>query len=119
MKTIEEKAREYADLFCEGCLSRDSSNCSPTKEKCCTRKRIINNFLAGAKDVTQWISVEDELPSPSDKDLLLRGIDDRGIKGIVDIGYMHEPGTSADNFISLGGVLLKITHWWPIELKTE
>lgn len=72
------------------------------------------SFMAGVSWAERFISVEESLPPASDEDLILRGIDDRGCKGIVDIGYMHEPGNSPNNFISLGGVLVKVTHWRPI-----
>ncbi len=77
-------------------------------------------FEAGIEFAQRWIPVEKELPPCSDTDILLKGTDDRGIEGIVDIGYMHDSPDNKpklENFLSLGGVLIKVTHWRPIEYK--
>lgn len=79
-------------------------------------QNAIDAFKAGAEwqKNNQWISVEDELPSCSDKDLLLLGIDSRGIANIPDIGYMHyskDNKPSKDGFVC--GELIEVTHWLP------
>jgi hypothetical protein len=74
MKTPQEAAREYAESYCDKCLSRNNNNCAPGKDKCASRKRNIRNFLAGdafgyrrgMEKAYRWISVEDELPEPGE-----------------------------------------------------
>lgn len=87
-------------------------------------QRMINNIKIGMRvaiaECQRWIPVDDELPACSDEDILLKGIDDRGVEGIVDIGYMHDTPNGKphiNGFVSLGGVLVKVTHWRLIELK--
>ncbi|MDR0754153.1 MAG: DUF551 domain-containing protein [Prevotellaceae bacterium] len=102
MKTIEEAAHEY---FREGQLGfKPAANTEAA-------------FIAGVKFAQRWISVKEELPPCSDEDILIKGIDYRGHKGVVDIGYMHEKTQRVENFISLSGEVLEVTHWRPIELK--
>lgn len=110
MKTIEEAAKEhqypYNSKF--GIWAIEIKHIS----------RV--SFKKGAEFAQRWIPVEEELPPCSYVDILIKGIDDRGIDGIVDIGYMHgsiDGKPSANNFISMAGVLIKVTHWRPIELK--
>ena len=105
MKTIEEAAKEYAE-----------KNKKARKSDFITKK----DFKAGVNFAQTWIPVEEELPPCSDTDILLKGIDDRGIEGIVDVGYMHDSHDNTpyvENLIGLGGVLIKVTHWRPIEYK--
>ena len=106
MKTIEEKSEEYG---------RENTSHLGRLEG--IDSMLENAFIAGAKASQEWISVEDELPPVSDNDILIKGIDDRGVSGIADIGYMHSPGTSAEHIISLAGVLITVTHWRLIEYK--
>jgi hypothetical protein len=101
MKTVKEAATDYAN---EHCINGEWLG---------TR----NTFIDGVQFAQRWISVEDELPPCSDRDILIKGIDDRGHDGIVDIGYMHESIPRVENFVSLGGILTKVTHWRQIELK--
>jgi hypothetical protein len=74
-------------------------------------------FVAGVEFAQRWISVEDELPPCSDVDILIKGIDYRGKSGIVDIGYMHESTPRVENFISLSGEILTVTHWRHIDMN--
>ena len=77
-------------------------------------------FKSGVEFAQRWISVDDELPPCSDKDILIKGIDHRGIEGMCDIGYMHSNPNNIPNkgnFISLSGEIIKVTHWRYIELK--
>lgn len=106
MKTIEQKAREYADLFCERCLSRSGDNCAPTKDRCTPRKRMIKDFLAGAKAATEWISIDDELPK--NEQLILTKEPDSRIDLIRGWQLLEriKPFAVADFY----------THWRPIEL---
>ncbi len=108
MKTIEEAAVELS--------SKEVKNGNDYSHG--LKVGIEFGFEKGVAFAQQWISVEDELPPCSDEDLLLRGIDDRGISGVVDVGYMHDSADgkpNLSNFISLGGILINITHWRPIE----
>lgn len=77
-------------------------------------------FKAGAEFAQRWISVDDELPPCSDEDILIKGIDYRGIEGMCDIGYMHSSPNNIpkkENFIPLSGEIIKVTHWRYLELK--
>jgi len=108
MKTIEVGANEH---------SRNVFNLTNSSDFV---HQSAESFKSGAEFAQRWISIEEELPPCSDEDLLLKGIDDRNIEGIVDIGYMHDSTDGKpkiSNFLSLGGVLIKITHWRPIEYK--
>lgn len=97
MKTIEEKARKYAE---------EKTNIND----------ILNSyfaFIAGYKAAQQWISVDDELPE--DQRMVLVKTDNNcfataylhGKKsGFIDYTYGH------DAYVNFG----KITHWKCIEL---
>ena len=77
-------------------------------------------FKRGLEFAQKWTSVDDELPPCSDEDILIKGIDHRGIEGICDIGYMHSNPKNIpkkENFISLSGEIIKVTHWRYLELK--
>ena len=77
-------------------------------------------FKSGVEFAQRWISVDDELPPCSDEDILIKGIDFEGRKDIPDIGYMHSSSNNIpnkENFISLSGEIMEVTHWRPIELK--
>ena len=79
-------------------------------------------FKAGVEFAQRWISVDDELPPCSDEDILIKGIDIEGRKDIPDIGYMHSSSNNIpykENFISLSGEIMEVTHWRPIELKQK
>jgi hypothetical protein len=102
MKTIKEAAKEQANnpiIVAQG-----------------YKLTAYNSFIAGVEFAQRWISVEDELPPCSDEDILIKGTDYRGHEGVVDIGYMHEKTPRVENFISLSGEVLKVTHWRKIEL---
>jgi hypothetical protein len=105
MKTIKQAATERVNYLCY------------PKNKEEFRKMIHRTFCLGAEFAQRWIPVEEELPPCSDIDILIKGIDDRGHEGIVDIGYMHESTPRVENFVSLSGEILKVTHWRQIELK--
>jgi hypothetical protein len=105
MQTIKQAATE-----------KMNSLCFP-KNKEEFRIMIHRAFCAGAEFAQRWTPVEKELPPCSDIDILIKGIDDEGREGIVDIGYMHESVPRVENFVSLGGVLREVTHWRYIELK--
>ena len=77
-------------------------------------------FKSGVEFAQRWISVDDELPPCSDEDILIKGIDFEGREDIPDIGYMHSSSNNIpnkENFISLSGEIMEVTHWRPIELK--
>ena len=77
-------------------------------------------FKKGVEFAQRWISVDDELPPCSDEDILIKGIDFEGRKDMPDIGYMHSSANNIpykENFISLSGEIMEVTHWRPIELK--
>ena len=84
-------------------------------------KELINtSFINGIKFAQRWISVDDELPPCSDEDILIKGVDNRGIEGMCDIGYMHSSPNNIpnkENFIFLSGEIIKVTHWRYLELK--
>jgi hypothetical protein len=103
MKTVKEAARERANNPITVAQGYKLSN--------------YESFIEGVEFAQRWISVEDELPPCSDRDILIKGIDDSGNDGIVDIGYMHESIPRVENFVSLGGALTKVTHWRQIEIK--
>jgi hypothetical protein len=105
METIKQAATERANSLCF------------PKNKEEFRKMIHQAFCSGAVFAQRWISVDEELPPCSDIDILIKGIDYRGLEGIVDIGYMHESVPRIENFISLSGEIYKVTHWRQIELK--
>lgn len=104
MKSIEVAAYDYV-------LSQDSDKFSAWAGE---------HFKAGVDFAQRWISVEDELPPCSDEDILIKGIDFEGRKDMPDIGYMHSSSNNIpnkENFISLSGEIIEVTHWRPIELK--
>lgn len=115
MKSIEEAAKEYA-LLAGMAIETDIDDNGEFDHE----SFIDDSFKAGIEFAERWIPVGEELPPCSDEDLLIKGLDLEGNDGIVDIGYMHDSPDgipSVDNFISLGGVLIKITHWRPINHK--
>jgi hypothetical protein len=104
MKSIDEAAREYV---------YSSSITFP-------EEAVKKAFKVGVEFAQQWISVEDELPPCSYEDILIKGIDFEGREDIPDIGYMHSSSNNIpnkENFISLSGEIMEVTHWRPIELK--
>lgn len=111
MKTIEELRNAYVAPIVEAHAECRWCDAGELEE-------MLNEaYIAGATASQEWISVDDGLPPVSDNDILIKGIDDRGVSGIADIGYMHSPGTGAEHIISLAGVLITVTHWRPIEYK--
>lgn len=107
MKTIEEASKEHEQQF--GFNSDGEINSSPAE-----------SFKKGVEFAQRWISVDDELPPCSDEDILIKGIDFEGRKDMPDIGYMHSSANNIpykENFISLSGEIMEVTHWRPIELK--
>jgi hypothetical protein len=111
MKTIDEACKECV-AEAEDCLAIFEDDYSKGYIS-----GLDTGFRDGVKFAQQWISVEDELPPCSDEDILIKGIDYRGHEGIVDIGYMHGKTPRVENFISLSGEVVKVTHWRQIELK--
>lgn len=113
MKTPQEAAREYAESYCDKCLSRNNNNCAPGKDKCASRKRNIRNFLAGdafgyrrgMEKAYRWISVGDELP---DDDTLILTKDTDGHIDLIRGWQLKEriKPYAVQNFY---------THWRPIE----
>jgi hypothetical protein len=118
MKTIEEIAK---DLCLCSEVGEKCSKCPNNEDGVNNRRcRDFRQYLAVKEAIRlaqRWISVDEELPPCSDEDILIKGVDDRGIEGIVDIGYMHKTTPRVENFISLSGEIIKVTHWRPIELK--
>jgi hypothetical protein len=104
IKTIKEAAHEY---FREGQLGFKPA--ADTEAA----------FIAGVEFAQRWISVDKELPPCSDEDILIKGIDLEGREGIVDVGYMHEKTPRVENFVSLGGQLVNVTHWRQIDLELK
>lgn len=105
---VEKKAKKYAGFPLDREIGYEEEHYAPGKVD------VYYAFIAGYEEATCWIPVEEKLPPCSNQDLLIKGIDTRGIEGIVDIGYMHdnyEMVPKVDGFISLGGVLVKVTHW--------
>ena len=104
MKSIEQAAEDYAN-------SLEYNDYTIETEAA---------FKAGVEFAQQWISVDDELPPCSDEDILIKGIDSDGRENMPDIGYMHSSNDnkpSKENFISLSGEIIEVTHWRPINIK--
>ena len=99
---LEEAAHSYAE-------SRSSGSAYPA---------FYQGFIAGAEWKawkSPFISVDEELPSCSDEDLFLLGIDSRGVKNIPDVGYMHSSKDGKprkDLFVC--GELVEVTHWMKV-----
>ena len=106
-QTLEEAAHSYAE-------SRSSGSAYPV---------FYQGFIAGAEwkaEQSPFISVDEQLPPCSDEDLLLLGIDFRGVKNIPDVGYMHSSKDGKprkDLFVC--GELVEVTHWMPIPKFNE
>ena len=88
----------------------------PYDENYINMKLIKDFFEKGAEWAKKslFISVDEELPSCSDEDLFLLGIDSRGVKNIPDVGYMHSSKDGKprkDLFVC--GELVEVTHWMP------
>ena len=117
-KTPQEAAREYAESYCDKCLSRNNNNCAPGKDKCASRKRNIRNFLAGdafgyrrgMEKAYRWISVGDELPKDQDDVLVLFCNGRKGIGSYV--GNNEWAVIIANEYDSHD---LKVLAWRPIE----
>lgn len=106
MQTIEEKAREIYLLYKE-------------KDRVLSEGVLIG-FMKGVEFAQRWISVDEELPPCSYEDILIKGIDSDGRENMPDIGYMHSSSNNIpnkENFSSLSGEIMEVTHWRPIELK--
>ena len=123
MKTIKEASKEYMNNSFQT-KAFSNVNYEENNYDAGYNDSLINNteeaFKAGVEFAQRWISVDDELPPCSDKDILIKGIDHRGIEGMCDIGYMHSNPNNIPNkgnFISLSGEIIKVTHWRYIELK--
>jgi hypothetical protein len=112
MKTIEEALGEHIRSMQEG-------GCIPNYEEddfnAGNQYGFEQGFLAGVEFSQRWISVDEELPPVSNTDILIKGINLEGHEGVCDIGYMHAPGKSAENIISLSSEIMEVTHWRPIE----
>jgi hypothetical protein len=105
MKTVKEAATAYTNAHC---FPRDKDD---------FRRKMYQAYTRGVKFSQRWISVEEELPPASYVNILIKGIGFGGHDGICDIGYMHEPGESAENIVSLACEVMTVTHWRHIELK--
>lgn len=112
MKTIEQKAREYAiGKSCTQyhCTKRHYITCEKHGEGCDKAMEYYESFLAGAKAATEWISIEDELPK--NEELILAKEPDSRIELIQ--GWQLKDSIkpfAADDFY---------THWQPIELPSK
>lgn len=89
----------------------------PYDENYINMKLIKVFFEKGAEWAKKslFISVDEELPSCSDEDLFLLGIDFRGVKNIPDVGYMHSSKDGKprkDLFVC--GELVEVTHWMKV-----
>lgn len=111
--TREEQAREYTKSMIAFYESDDHW------------AKFHQSFLAGysaaeslyreaLKEATEWISFDEKLPPASDNDILIKGEDHRGVM-VVDVAYMHGPGMSVGNIISLAGEVLRPKFWRPID----
>jgi len=121
MKTIEEAIEEIKEnliILCE----------SPNYEEdnyaagyiAAIDEKTSEIFKAGVEFAERWISVDDELPSCSYEDILIKGIDLEGRNDIPDIGYTHSSSNNIpnkENFISLSGEIMEVTHWRLINIK--
>lgn len=114
METIKEATKENYRKTIKSCDGSKNSGIQYVEEL------ISTSFINGIKFAQRWISVDDELPPCSDEDILIKGIDFEGRKDMPDIGYMHSSPNNIpykENFISLSGEIMEVTHWRPIELK--
>lgn len=125
MKTPQEAAREYAESYCDKCLSRNNNNCAPGKDKCASRKRNIRNFLAGdafgyrrgMEEAYRWISVEDELPE-NEAPVIARIKTVEVEEGEIIYGVCAYIGKGI--WVNQFGVVHgQPTHWRPIERVKE
>ena len=106
-QTLEQAAIEAA----EDCYEM------PYDENFINMKLIKDAFELGAEWAKKslFTSVDEELPPCSDEDLLLLGIDFRGVKNIPDVGYMHSSKDGKprkDLFVC--GELVEVTHWMKV-----
>lgn len=92
MKTIEEKATDYADSL------RVSDSHLTQKQ---IEEYAITDFLAGYKAAQEWISVDDELPQYTGQEFSLLLKDS---SGEIFIGYIEEESDITD-------CIHHYTHW--------
>ena len=107
MKTIEEKAQEYADEMCAistDVLGVDSGD---------VNAYIIESFKSGVEFVQRWIPVEEELPNEKngyfDKQVLVKHFNDFERTELdYKVTKYNERGWEEYS---------RITHWRPIDFK--
>lgn len=115
MKTPQEAAREYATKKCPYYVESDCDASGDSCNRHCQWFSVsdwterANTFLAGAKEATRWISVEDELP---DDDTLILTKDTDGHIDLIRGWQLKEriKPYAVQNFY---------THWRPIERVKE
>lgn len=110
MERVKEKANDYARTrlcrTCDKCIDPRCFGCYNEAKQ---------SFIVGYTEANKWISVEEELPPCSYKDILVKGYD---IDGNVSYGiaYMHDTNTGIpdkNNFI-VSEYINIVTHWRPI-----
>lgn len=104
MKTLEEKAEDYAN--------RDDLITAYRGEGDFGYEAIEQAYMAGYNEANKWISVEDELPDHGgDDDILVKySINDGRVficvaKYDPDANYWHDP---APDYSYMG---FRVTHW--------
>lgn len=105
MKTVEEKAKDYAHK-----LRREIGDIGGS-----IATIAYKTYVDATNEANKWISVEEELPPCSYEDILVKGYDIDG-NVIYGIAYMHDTSTGIpdkNNFI-VSEYINKITHWKPI-----
>lgn len=123
MKTPQEAAREYATKKCPYYVESDCDASGDSCNRHCQWFSVsdwterANTFLAGAKEATRWISVEDELPE-NEAPVIARiktveMEEDEIIYGVC--AYIGK-GIWVNQF---GVVHGQPTHWRPIERVKE
>lgn len=93
------------------CVSPSETTC-PRPEICKYISNDVQTFIAGVKEATRWIPVEDDLPEV-DKNILLKGYCEDENVTYYDVGYLHVG--NSHTFIC--GAIWKVTHWRPIEFE--
>lgn len=109
MKTIEEVANDYVknkygEFALLDIIGEDTSI-----------NDLRDDFIAGAKFATKWISVEDELPLLGEKVITKMNKDKRTSYGIAT--RIREEWEIDAHWIDHTFSHMNITHWRPIELK--
>lgn len=97
MKTIEQEASNFANKK----INSIPENHIQTLPRSFVMAASIDGFKEGVKYAQQWISVEEQLPTTTEKILV------KGKSGIVYLSYFNP-----DN--NLFSSNCRITHWRPI-----